>query len=183
MLWFIWGRFHKAFVEIFFFSSFNVVAALIYGSGDVSGGLCCADLVVTVMTCLGGRWRQTAQQTPTTLIIREQDCFGQKCSAHSGVNNTVRAQTVQTNAVCQSACLWIFQEFGAPSHNIRPHRQCVITLNIPLRDFTQLHREAAVTMLELAEFHYADSLHPCHPESEHFQLTVSGIKPDLRWPL
>lgn len=44
--------FHRAFVELFF-STFNVVAALIYGSEDVSRGLCCADLVVAVMTCLG----------------------------------------------------------------------------------------------------------------------------------
>ena len=36
----------------------------------------CADLVVTVMTRLGGRWRQTAQQTPATLIIRERNCYG-----------------------------------------------------------------------------------------------------------
>ena len=53
--------------------------------------MCCADLVVAVMTCLGGRRRQTAQQTPTTLIIREQDCLGQKCSPRG-------ERAVQTNA-------------------------------------------------------------------------------------
>lgn len=60
--------------------------------------MCCADLVVAVMTCLGGRRRQTAQQTPTTLIIREQDCLGQKCSAHGGSINTTHKRALQTNA-------------------------------------------------------------------------------------
>lgn len=31
-----------------------------------------SDLVVTVMTCFGGRWRQAAQQTPTTRRNQEQ---------------------------------------------------------------------------------------------------------------
>lgn len=35
----------------------------------------------------------------------------------------------------QSACLWIFQEFQAPSRNIGLRLECVITLNIPLRFF------------------------------------------------
>lgn len=128
------------------FSSFHTGEVQIYSSEDVSGGLCCADLVVTVMTRWGARRRQTAQQTPTTLIIREQNCFG--CSADGSVNHAVRVRTVQTNAVRQRVCLWIFQEFWAPGHDIRPHRQSVITLNVPLKGFAWLWREAAGTTLK-----------------------------------
>lgn len=39
----------------------------------------------------------------------------------------------------RSACLWIFQEFRAPSRNIRLRLECVITWNIPLRFFFFFH--------------------------------------------
>lgn len=82
-----------------YFSCFNILAALICSSE----GLCCADLVVTVMTCLGGRWRQTAQWTPTTLS-RTRIVSVRSVSTHSGLNH-MKKQTVQTNDVGQSACL------------------------------------------------------------------------------
>ena len=63
--------------------------------------MCRADLVVTVMTSLGGRWRHTAQQTLTTIRIRTELFW----SEVFGVNNTARAQTVKTNAARQSVCL------------------------------------------------------------------------------
>lgn len=47
----------------------------------------------------------------------------------------------------------VFRNFEPPSHNIRPHAQCVITLNIALRDFIQSHIEAGAAVLKPAEPH------------------------------
>ena len=47
----------------------------------------------------------------------------------------------------------VFRNFEPPSHNIRPHTQCVITLNIALRNFIQSHIEAGAAVLKPAETH------------------------------